>query len=278
MNSTSKIIAVLFLGAAAGGAYYFWKTVSQDGDGAPPLPVAQVTPAVQVSPSASPTAVADHYPVPEESATSEASHIPLKPVPALDASDQTIAEALSDLLGADRFKSVFHLEDIVRRIVVTVDTASSHKQTSEEFLPLKQPEGEFVVTGKKNQKDATISNDNFRRYLPYVELARAVDPSDLVRVYFHFYPLFQAAYRDLGTQGYFNDRLIQVIDHLLETPDVDGPIRVSRPSIRYKYKFSDDRLENLSGAQKVLIRMGHENAQIVKMKLKKIRALLIKKE
>jgi len=37
--------------------------------------------------------------------------------------------------------------------------------------------------------------------------------------------LFQQSYEDLGYPGqYFNDRLVEVIDDMLKTPDVQGPI------------------------------------------------------
>jgi hypothetical protein len=271
MKSFINSIIFLLVLAGLGGAFYAWKNSNRES--APPLPAVRTTPVTETAPSPSPSIAAEHYPVPEETAASKTVH-PLKPVPSLDESDPTIAEALSELVGAERFKAVFHLQDIIRRIVVTIENAASPIQTSDELLPFKQPEGEFAVTGKKNQKDATISPNNYRRYQPYVELAEAVDPQELVRIYFHFYPIFQAAYADLGTKGYFNDRVIQAIDHLLKTPEVEDPIRVTRPSIRYKYKFADDRLENLSSTQKVLVRMGPRNAELIKKKLRKIRKLL----
>ncbi|MEJ2700374.1 MAG: DUF3014 domain-containing protein, partial [Desulfuromonadales bacterium] len=59
------------------------------------------------------------------------------------------------------------------------------------------------------------------------------------------------------------------IDHLLAAPEVQGPIRVVRPSVRYK--FADPDLEALSAGQKILIRMGPDNAAKVKAKLREIR-------
>ena len=51
----------------------------------------------------------------------------------------------------------------------------------------------------------------------------SVDTGRLAALYVRFYPLFQQAYRDLGyPNGYFNDRLVEVIDHLLVTPEIAG--------------------------------------------------------
>jgi hypothetical protein len=95
----------------------------------------------------------------------------------------------------------------------------------------------------------------------------------LTNVYFHFYPLFQDAYQSLGLPGhYFNDRLVEVIDSLLATPELSTPPDLVRPSVMYQ--FADPALEALPSGQKVLLRMGPENAAIVKAKLTELRALV----
>ncbi len=45
-----------------------------------------------------------------------------------------------------------------------------------------------------------------------------------------------------------------------------------QPSVQYKY--ADERLEKLSAGQKVLIRMGRDNATVVKAKLRELEAAL----
>ena len=89
-------------------------------------------------------------------------------------------------------------------------------------------------------------------------------------VYRRFYPLFQDAYVDLGyPNGYFNDRLIEVIDDLLATPDKNEPVSLVRPHVLYE--FSDPDLESLSSGQKMLLRMGSEHRSSVKQKLREFR-------
>jgi hypothetical protein len=96
----------------------------------------------------------------------------------------------------------------------------------------------------------------------------------LVAVYVRFYPLFQQQYEELGYPGkYFNDRLVEVIDHLLAAPEVQGPIRVTQPKVLYE--FADPKLEALSAGQKIMVRMGAENAVKVKAKLREIRSALV---
>ena len=96
----------------------------------------------------------------------------------------------------------------------------------------------------------------------------------LLRLYQGLYPLFQQAYREMGKpNAHFNDRLVQVIDHLLATPEPDEPLSVVRHVNRFKY--ADSRLESLSAGQKTLLRMGADNARRIKEKLQRFRYGLI---
>ena len=119
----------------------------------------------------------------------------------------------------------------------------------------------------------TLSAANYARYTPFIHLVETTDPKTLATVYFHLYPLFQQAYEDLGYPGrFFNDRLVEVIDHLLATPEVKGPIRLVQPKVLYE--FADPDLEALSAGQKAMLRLGPVNAARVKAKLQAIRALV----
>jgi hypothetical protein len=104
-----------------------------------------------------------------------------------------------------------------------------------------------------------------------VALVQAADAKQVTAVYLHYYPLFQQAYEDLGyPDDYFNDRMVDVIDHLLATPTPTGPIKLTQPKVFYEY--ADPVLEALSAGQKLLLRMGPANATQIKAKLKELRA------
>jgi hypothetical protein len=128
--------------------------------------------------------------------------------------------------------------------------------------------------GTATMGDTTvIAPANAGRYTPFVTLIQAADTAAVVGIYQRFYPLFQEAYEGLGYPSqYFNDRVVEVIDHLLETPDLTGPIELARPSVMYTY--ADPALEALSAGQKTLLRMGAENATAVKAKLREVRAAI----
>jgi hypothetical protein len=197
-----------------------------------------------------------------------------KPLPALNESDMAVRESLSGLVGLKALAEFFNLDDIIRRIVATVDNLPREK-VALRLMPVKPVAGKFLAAGEED--NFVLNPDNYSRYTPYLRLTEAVNTKKLVTVYVHFYPLFQKAYIDLGyPSGYFNDRLVEVIDHLLAAPDVQGPVKLVRP--RVMYQFVNPELEALSAGQKILVRMGSENAAKAKAKLKEIRHELTKQD
>jgi hypothetical protein len=161
-------------------------------------------------------------------------------------------------------------EDVIRRIVVTVDNLPRQKIAVDK-RPTNAIGGSFAANG--DELHATLNQQNFERYKPLVAVISKQDMQQLAAVYIHFYPLFQQSYQNLGyPNGYFNDRLVEVIDAMLATPEPKGPIQLVRPNVMYTY--ADPALEARPAGQKLLIRMGPENAQAVKAKLTELRAAI----
>jgi Protein of unknown function (DUF3014) len=225
--------------------------------------VAQPAPPVAPTPSAAPPAEPEiRHPVPG---------IPgEKPVPALDTSDSTMKSALADLSGHKDLIDVLILQGFVRRVVATIDSLPGPKVASR-IMPIRRVDGKFAVSGSEGSY--TIAADNAARYAKYVKFAEAVDSRKLAVFYFQYYPLFQQAYRELGyPKGHFNDRLVEVIDHLLAAPQLQDPVALVRPKVFYLY--ADPELEMCSAGQKILMRMGAEHAGRLKAKLRDIRAAI----
>jgi hypothetical protein len=141
------------------------------------------------------------------------------------------------------------------------------------LMPVRPAAGRILLDGEGETR--SIAASNAARYRPYVALAESVDSAKLVEAYVRLYPLFQQAYRELGyPEGYFNDRLVQVIDHLLEAPEIKGPVSVVQRKVLYEY--ADPELERRSAGHKILIRVGPENAARLKAKLRELRSELAK--
>ena len=197
---------------------------------------------------------------------------PAQPLPALAESDAAVADALAGLFGR-KLEKFFNLQEIVHRIVATVDNLPGD-YVSPRLMPVKPVTGRLVTAG--TDEPLALSPKNAARYRPYMQLAEAVPAEKLVAIYARFYPLFQQQYENLGYPGrYFNDRVVEVIEHLLAAPDVQGPVQLIQP--RVLYEFADPKLEGLSVGQKILVRMGADNRVKVKAKLREIRDALVSK-
>jgi hypothetical protein len=227
---------------------------------------AEVTPAAQPAAPAAPPAAP---PAPTTEAPAQTARA--TPLPALDESDPEVVSGLTELLGGREPLQQFLVpQRIIRNVVVTLDNMPREKIAVNQ-RPAKPTTGKFIVTGPEDSRE--IAPENYKRYAPFVAIVKKVDAKTLAAFYRGLQPLFQQAYEELGNPGAsFDARLRQVIDHLLQTPDVTEPVKLVQPSVLYKY--ADPKLESLSSGQKVLIRMGPENESAVKAKLRELRAAL----
>ncbi len=198
---------------------------------------------------------------------------PPKQLPQLDESDSEIAADINNLIEGQALTDLFSFKSFIRHFVVTIDNMTNRK-LPQRYIFTQRVADKFSVI-KQELDTALLDSKNFKRYSPYVNLVDAIDSRKLVIVYVRFYPLFQEAYESLGyPDRYFNDRLIQVIDHLLAAPEVEAPINLVRPKVFYQ--FADPELESLSAGQKILLRIGYANALRVKSKLRELRSILTK--
>ena len=250
-------LAVALFAALAGAFYWFAR--EQETPPAPAAPArAPAEPAPQPGP---PPAIRYPLALPE----------PAKSLPTLENSDSMVREALADLIGGKAFADFIVPTGLIRRIVATVDNLPRSAAPRRTF-PLNSVPGAFGAAGSGG--DLAIGPANAARYAPYLRALEPLDARALVQSYVQLYPLFQRAYEELGFPGkHFNDRLVEAIDDLLAAPEIDAPMKLLRPKVLYE--FADPHLETRSAGQKILVRMGKDNASRVKAKLREIRRELI---
>lgn len=193
------------------------------------------------------------------------------PLPPLDESDPEVLGGLTELFGQEAVVKHVMTERIVRNIVVTIDNIP-RQQIALNQRPIQSTPGDFITSGEEDA--IVIAPENFARYEPFVALVSNLDAKTLVSFYRGLEPLFQQAYEELGhPDASFTTRLNEVIEHLLQTPTPRGEIALVQPSVLYKY--ADERLEKLSAGQRLLIRMGVDNATVIKGKLREIQAEIL---
>jgi hypothetical protein len=265
------LVAVL---AAGAGAWWYWQRPAE----------METTAAAAIEPST----VADsgslpdgnpgevRYPLEEAAVPDAAAAQPEAGDP-----DAAATAGLGALFGEQELATWLIPEALTRRLVATTDNLARSTRT-ESLRPLRAPPGPLVV--QRETIDATVgaeritlSEQNATRYDVPVALLLKTDMQQAATLYRRLYPMLQSAYEDLGyPDRYFNDRVVDVIDHLLATPEPAGPLLLEQPKVLYR--FADAELEARSAGQKLLLRMGVPHTRAVKQKLREFRELIANKE
>jgi hypothetical protein len=260
--------AAALVAAIVAAALYWWPREPRPQLPAGDVPAAAITPPAAPSVAQAPSEPAIKHPLDAASAP-----------PAPGQADDAVHSALNQLLGAKAVAAFLQTDGFARRAVTTLDNLG-RGQAASRLWPVNPAAGRFTVSGAEDAK--VIDAANAKRYAPFVQFAESIDPARAAATYKQLYPVFQKSYEELGYPGrYFNDRVVEVIDQLLATPEPSGPLAVhltevkgpvtsERPWVRYE--FSKPEYESLAAGQKMLLRMGPEHEHRLKAKLRQFRA------
>jgi hypothetical protein len=273
INRGAVAAAAVLIALAMAGGWYWWQ---QQQPRLPPLPTAapeQAPAPVAAAPAPAASEPAIQHPIDVPAAT--AAEAPRT----LDQAEGVIAQAIGSLLGNKAGASMVRRDDFVRRAVVTIDNLG-RTHAAPRLWPVDPIAGRFTALREGGAE--VIAQGNSARYSTFVALAASLDAARAAALYKQNYPLFQAAYKELGyPRAYFNDRLVAVIDQLLATPEPAGPLVVKLTAVKgevastqpwTRYEFADPQLEALPAGSKMLLRMGNDNARRIKAKLRELRA------
>lgn len=271
------IVVVLLVLAVAG--YFGWQY--HQATPADPTPAQAPSSDGSELPAPPPPAPAASEPAVQHPMEPPAAAASTAPLPALADADAQVSEAVTALVTRKNALSFLQLDGFVRRTVATVDNLPRTQAPLSVWPVLPTPQRFTTVPAAASDQPEAIAPANSPRYTPLVNMVEAVDTAQAVAVYRRLYPLFQQAYEELGFPGrYFNDRLVQVLDHLIATPVPAGPLAVrlvevkgqvpsTRPWVRYE--FADPALEAESAGRKMLWRSGADNQRRLQAKLQDIR-------
>lgn len=222
---------------------------------------------VAVAPAPAPPPRPEPAPEPEPEPEPEQAPILLPP---LNESDAFIREQAAAAATDQSIERVLATDQLVRRFTVVLENLATGGIAREPLAFLAPKEKLAVI---RDGERIRLDPKSYDRYVPLVDLSTSIPPERAVELLRTIEPLMGDAYAELGLQDVaVEDRLRAAIDLLLETPEVEGPIELRQPAV--VYEFADPRLEALRPAQKLLLRMGPDNADRVRARLREIRALL----
>ena len=246
------IAAVIAVGAAV--VLWWWYTsrgAGSHGEGAAEAPAAVEAAASEPAADAEPPA-ASTEPEPE-------------PLPDLAGSDSLVRELVGALSRHAEWLAWLAPEELAISFVRSVGAVAYDEPPQNGLEPLRPEDGFSVVRRGQRFYPAETS---YRRYDLAAEVFDSIDVAGAAGAYERLEPLFERAHDELGYPGEFGDTLELAVTKLLATPIPDGP-----PELRLRvisFEYVDPALEGLNPAQKLLLRLGPENGERVRAKVREL--------
>ena len=186
-------------------------------------------------------------------------------VPPLGESDPVVRILVQSMSSHPRVLAWLATDGLIRNFTVVVGNIADGRTPARQLGMLK-PTGRFKTVPASN--GLTIDPASYARYDDLAAAVGTVDAQAAARVYATLKPRIEEAHRELGSQEPFDATLEQAIVRLVQTPGAIDPRVTAKGAEGFQY--TDERLESLTDSQKLLLRMGPSNAQIVRNKLKEI--------
>ncbi len=187
-----------------------------------------------------------------------------------DAGEAAVNKELAKNWPLAQLRKYFNLQEQARRLVITVDNLPREHVPSQLRVTRGVPE---LLRVKKEGETITLDPSNYERYDRIIGYVEKTDARKIGRLYAKFYPLLQRTYEETGfPEERFHDRVLAALDDMMDAPRPTGPIRLVQPKVLYR--FEDDHLENLSAGQKIMIRVGPDNAARLRKVLARVRAAI----
>jgi hypothetical protein len=191
-------------------------------------------------------------------------------LPPLDVSDPLVRMLVRRLSESPAVTAWLTSDDLIRNFTIIVANIADGTTPAKQLKVLR-PASAFSVVERDGHP--YVDPHTYARYAVIANAFASLDPVATARLYGTLKPRIEEAHRELGSADRSFDRTLErAINVLLETPILDGPVRLAPKGIGYAY--ADQRLEGLTAAQKHLLRMGPEHVRIVLKKLSRIGSAL----
>ena len=189
-------------------------------------------------------------------------------VPPLAESDPVVRELVRQLSSHPSVAAWLATNGLIRNFTVSVSNVADGASPAR-HLGVLRPTGRFAARDRGGV--LVVDPRSYERYNALSAAVASIDPAGAARLYATLKPRIEEANRELGGAASFDRTLERAIVLLLETPvPANGELRLLPEERGIGYGLADPALENLTPAQKQLLRMGPENAASIKRSLRAI--------
>jgi hypothetical protein len=183
----------------------------------------------------------------------------------LNQSDPAVRELIGAAQVPELLRTWSRQKELLRTLVAAVDNVAQGQSPAVQLAFL-APREKFTVI----EKNGILCLDprSYRRYDKMVNVFMAIPDETLVFWYRKLSPTLESAFRELGYPGItFAQRLKQAGEQLDQVPVLKADAPLEKKILSYAYADSD--LEELTPAQKHLLRLGPQNVARIQKKLRK---------
>ena len=192
------------------------------------------------------------------------------PLPRLEESDDAVRDAVGDIPLGTAGQQYLIPGNIIERSASVV-YLMAQGDVPYELLPVSRPKAAFPISDDGTQ--VVTDPAGFERYDALTQWLQSLDLESLLSSLEWFIPLFREAWSYYGEDpAAFDMAMVMTLDLVVATPEVDlSEARLIRKEA--VWIFEDPAIEGLAPIQKQVLRMGPENAEIVKAKAAEARGL-----
>jgi len=193
-----------------------------------------------------------------------------EPLPRLEESDDAVRDAVGDIPLGTAGQQYLVPGNIIERSASLI-YLMAQGDVPYKLLPVSRPKAAFPISDDGTQ--VVTDPAGFERYDALTQWLQSLDLESLLSSLEWFIPLFREAWSYYGEDpAAFDMAVVMTLDLVIATPEVDlSEARLIRKEA--VWIFEDPAIEELAPIQKQVLRMGPENAEIVKAKATEARGL-----
>ena len=222
-------------------------------------------------PPPSPIMTAIEEPAPEPSEPPPPPPEPVEdPLPRLEESDDAVRDAVGDIPLGTAGQQYLIPGNIIERSASLI-YLMAQGDVPYKLLPVSRPKAAFPIRDDGTQ--VVTDPAGFERYDALTQWLQSLDLESLLSSLEWFIPLFREAWSYYGEDpAAFDMAVVMTLDLVIATPEIDlSEARLIRKEA--VWIFEDPAIEGLAPIQKQVLRMGPENAKILKAKAAEARGL-----